>query len=211
MKKLSPIALVVFVLIAGARSAHTGDTDALATKISWFAPQGGYEFGDLCHRARIPCGFEALAAPGPVIRKGITGRDQTVQTLLDKLVAGPLKDYIWRMNDGVAELLPRRADGQKSTSPLDTRIAAVDFENEYDWRAAEQICEKAGVARHTSHSFGGVTGHGKISVHLRDVTIREALDAIVRKDGQSMWVFYPYQKTHIIYLQSWRPYEPTVK
>lgn len=186
--------LSVLMIASGSLSqpCFGGERDVLAIKIGSLGFHQEWGFLDLCFEARVPCGFEKkppeIAQP-PVrqdVRTQLKGK--TVKEILDFLVAGPMKGYAWRVSDGVLEMLPEDVMVRRRSSVLNKRIPSVDIENVEVLAAAEQICETAGIAKAIAArplQTASFPVYGKVSVHLKDVTAREVLNALVRADGKS--------------------------
>jgi hypothetical protein len=119
--------------------------------------------------------------------------------VLDAIV-GTDRRYGWHIENGVVNLLP--AAGEPSL--LQTRLVRFRVEKSYSVfdalgrllvldevkKRMEELRLKPGIALFVS----GQSPHPKeFSVHCKDVTLREALNAIARAQGRAVW---DYLETH---------------
>lgn len=219
MTRVVAVAILMVALVGPAQQASCADRDMLVVRVHGFASYPSSAFLSLCSQVCMPCGFEEMKQePSRPVRPAdmrhlprVRIENGTVGEILDNLVSGPMKGYAWRVTDGVIEMLPRDVMDRKKTSVLEKRIPAVDVEKVAVDAAAEQICEAAGVAQRPlfGDNQGAVPTYGTASLHLKNVTVREALNALVRNDGQSMWVVQGYPgNPHTIYVLSCRAPHP---
>jgi hypothetical protein len=120
---------------------------------------------------------------------------QSRSELMDAIVATDTK-YYWRTNGKSINLLPRWF----ALSPLEIRIKRFQVRNvlvtdAYDQLYALKEAKDGIVGRNLQKPTwrflaGGVTAEKKrISLDLTNVTLGEALNAIVEADGQKIWLF----------------------
>lgn len=218
MGKTLAVGILMLGLFGVVRPCYCGEREMLAMKVEPFGAASGQEFLELCYRACIPCGFAAMA-PGLVqklVRRN--GRTQlkgkTVREILEHLIAGPMKGYAWRISGGVLEMLPKDVMDGRQSSVLNKHMPSVIVENLDVKTAAIRICEEARIAEgHFTEALqvAALPDYGKISIHLEDVGVREALNAVVRADGKSSWhLSRNPQEPRSISVWSCRPMLPIV-
>ena len=189
-------ALLALLLSGAANPSSAGQDLVLTLRIDHFSAQRGMEVRALCARLNIPCGMELRGQRTFDFDSWFEAEDISVSSLLDKLTVGPLAGYGWRMRRGVLEIAPKAVLSGKTKSPLDIKIEAIELSDVSPLHAAKSICAQAGIIytglRSVVSGRKGPYPPRKISLRLKDVTVREALDELVRKNGRSMWFFYDY-------------------
>jgi hypothetical protein len=146
----------------------------------------------LCLKACIPCGFETQSPLFEPVKDAPQRKlnDVTVRQVLDILTNGPLKDYAWRVDKGVLEMMPKGVMDKKRSTVLNKRVPSVDIDGLDVQDSVTRICEQAGIAEGPvgrALQTASWPDYGRVSVHLKDVSVREALNAVVRADGKSGW------------------------
>jgi hypothetical protein len=127
-------------------------------------------------------------------------RDSSLRGVLDSIVSTDPR-YIWEVKDNVINVIPRN----KLSPFLAVRISRFDLTDvESPREALSQLLalpelQKAQLSLGPHAVQGGVHVFGpqgsppketkKISVSLKGVTVREALNAIARADGSAVWWF----------------------
>jgi len=179
------------------------DKKAPNIKFSEFKSFGEFNsFLRLCVDFDIPCGIEYrsntdslphLVDEGPPIQGG------SVRANLKAVVAQNL-GYRWFVTKGVVNLVPREVleDRLKYSSPLDRIIGTIDVVDMSADGAVFAIFQQARLrCRELSSSIDDLhhlrqTGHRSrtVTIHLSNISLREALNEVVRKDGHSVWGFY---------------------
>jgi hypothetical protein len=168
-----------------------------------------WEFQSLCSRADILCGTEIL--PGAMDPSGYVDnrvlKNTTVSTVLERIIDSK-PDYQWVIDGGVLTIVPRETFWNKVRRrwygrPLSRKIKTLDLVDIPLDSAAHEVCRAAGydcgpgagtsvITSGTDQDLGKRLPFRKVTLHLSDVTVREALNALVRKDGHARWEFrYP--------------------
>ena len=181
----------------------------LSRNVSWREPESTETdialVSDL-ETARIPGGMFRARKCGDVEPKLIPAKDSTFQDELNR-IANVKPEYQWAIDNGVFNFFPKFF----TPSPLDISIAEFKVENEQVIQAYRKLLDtpdiKNGFARLGLHEpavqviLGGIStppniGGGsdpphdpkRITLNLKNTTLREASNAIVRADGQKTWV-----------------------
>lgn len=158
----------------------------------------------ICMGARIVCGVEELKGKDSIHGKGLSKEsfyDGTYRDLLVELIKRNPK-YDWVERDGVVNVFPK-PKYRKGRSPLENKLKKVEFADAWTNIAAWDLLEIAGIPR-VNGMEAYLSGSGKTTVSLRDVTVREALNGIVKSDGKAMWIFRPVERgEYIIYVFGW--------
>lgn len=175
---------------------------------------------DVCGEAGIPCGVELLTFGHP-IRGGHGDRTTSrmtasVKSHLDRIVARH-PQYRWGIAGGVVNLSPKANidNGGKRVSPLGRTIAVVDIDAEPLNDAAVEICRSAGVScEREGETIAGQASKNwerRMTLHLRGVSFRDALNELIRKDGHSVWVFWPGDEVAVNPMSAWVRFEEFVR
>ena len=124
----------------------------------------------------------------------------TLREVLDDIVTAD-PNYVWHLRDGVVNLMPAKG----VPALLTLRIAAYDSGDATDLRTAGTYLLALPVVRERADELGftrAVFGTGlsallpgappapKLNVRLQDVTLLEALNALVRANRHGAWVYY---------------------
>ena len=150
----------------------------------------------------------AHAAGGEVLMQGCAEpsnsvvrpkEGSTLRKLLDDIVAAD-PDYRWEVKDGVVNLLPAKG----VPDLLTLRIGAFDSGDARDAITAETFLfalpevrqrtdelglDNAGIV-HGLHGFlPGAPPPPRLKVRLKDVTLLEALNALVRANKHGVWIY----------------------
>jgi hypothetical protein len=126
-----------------------------------------------------------------------------VAAILNSLVSEH-PEYQWILDDGIINIAPRKTLGNRTSriragfpagSPLDRKIKKLDIVDTYLQDAVSNvICPAAELECPAPLLIPGGTPYAepprKVSLHLKNVTVRKALNALVRRDGHSMWHFW---------------------
>jgi hypothetical protein len=157
---------------------------------------------------------QARAAGGAAIlhgceepsKKAVRYQGSTLREVLDNIVAAD-PDYVWEVNDGVVNLMPAKG----VPDLLTLRIAAFDSADATSLATAgtyllalPEVRERAaelGFSQAVSGDvLSAVPAPGTplpapklLNVHVENVTLFDALDALVRTNGHGQWV---YHETH---------------
>lgn len=158
----------------------------------------------ICMGARIVCGVEEFRGKDSIHDKRLSKEpfyDGTYRDLLIELIKLNPK-YDWVESGGVVNVFPK-PKYRKSRSPLEKKLKKVEFVDAWTNIAANELLETAGIPLGSGQE-AYLSGSGKTTVSLRDVTVREALNGIVKADGKAMWIFKPRPAGgYIIYVFGW--------
>ena len=167
-----------------------------------------YAFATALSRTHIPGGAVILHGCEDRSKKVIPYRGQTLQDVLNNIVTADPEDR-WEMKNGVVNLVP--VSGVPDLLRL--RIAQFDSGEATDlWTAGTELLALPEV-RERADELGfsrGILGSGLggvlltpgappppprklLNVQLQDVTLFEALNALVRANGHGEWI---YHETH---------------
>lgn len=185
------------------------DVNLLSRSVSWREPESTEAeivlVSDL-ETARIPGGMFRARRCGDIEPKLIPAADSTFQNELDR-IAKLKPQYQWAIDDGVFNFFPNFF----TPSPLDIPITEFKVESEPVMQAYRKLFEtpdvKNGFTRLGLHEpsvqviVGGVSAppnvggvspatneKKRITLNLKNTTLRQASNAIVRADGQKTWV-----------------------
>jgi hypothetical protein len=205
---------VVSALVKGQQTVEPKDetTNLLSRKIGWvnahstdavFALQ--MDLGN----AQLPGGISVARNCGVAEPEIVPAESTTLQAELERIVK-VLPDYQWSLDDGVFNFLPK----SYMPSPLDINISEFKVENVPVLDAYNQLFAlpevENGFARlglHEPDMLVGsilvtppdIKGHKsvkpepkRITLNMLHVTLREALNAIVRADGRKAWLLSVY-------------------
>jgi hypothetical protein len=117
-----------------------------------------------------------------------------------------MKGYSWRVHDGVLEMAPQQVFQSAEKDLLTKLIPEVAIDDNVD-NAVIRILEDthlAGPYGARAVPGGGPMTYGRVSMRLKNVTVRDALNAIVRRDGKSLWHFIRSSSRNDISVYSWR-------
>lgn len=179
---------VILLLLAFHSSrvcAAASETASLDARLEHFEAQDGLEFRKLCKDIlKIPCGLEEAAdnqigqnkETPPLSLSKTRPRD-----ILDA-IAGRLPGYRWAYRGGVINLEPRN----RAKDVLSKKLGKVSIHGVSSFRAARMVFDQAKIPFAYQPKGGRF---GPVDLELKNVTVREALNAIVKADGQVMWFF----------------------
>jgi hypothetical protein len=136
---------------------------------------------------------------------------------LDDIVAAD-SDYVWRVKDDAVNLLPAKG------IPSLLRVRIREFDSGDTWSSATvgarlfdlpEVQERAtelGLSQRLSGSALGAIVPGTASatplnVHLRDVTLLDALNAVLRAAQHGLWIYREThcksENTYMVYYSGW--------
>jgi hypothetical protein len=127
-------------------------------------------------------------------------KGSTLREVLDDIVTAD-PDYGWEVKDGVVNLLPAKG----VPDLLTLRISAFDSGDATSVRTAETFLFALPEVRKRAEELGfdqaiygsalsaiapGAPPAPKLNVRLQDVTLLEALNALVRAHKHGLWIYY---------------------
>lgn len=181
------MALAVVVLCV--LSAQAVPPEALLdVPMEEFSAPGGNEFARLCSSVGMPCGYEEV--PGKKIEHNKGAELRLKKTTPRKVLAeitARYPSYRWSVQDGVLVLEPKQRAGKDL---LARKIDHFSIQNTVSIQAAILLFLQAKIPGAGVPSFGDPQ-FACVDLNLGNVTVREALNAIAKADGQVMWQFSP--------------------
>lgn len=191
--------LVTVAAIQGQASATKGSTASSQVVLAKTA--GPVGLGRIDAVSALLFGFTNAEIPGGIVRivncygsepQVKIPADASVKQLLE-IVALKVPEYRWRIDDGVVNVIPYTS----FPVPLDIRISefqveelsALDALNRLlDNMQLKQELQARGLFQGLKLSGGGFPiSKKRITLDLKDSTLLEALNAIVRSDGRAVW------------------------
>lgn len=181
-------ALPVLFFLAASSShvkAADGDDARLDVSLREFRAEDGWGFRTLCQEMlKEPCGIEQGANDS--IMQGKQGRvlhlsKTTPRKVLDAVVERT-PGYQWKSRDGVLNFEPKNL----AEDILAKKLEKVSVHGISSFQAARSVLDQAKIP-FTYQVKGG--RYGLVDLELTNVTVRQALNSIVKADGQVMWVF----------------------
>lgn len=171
--------------------------DFLDAPVKEFSTTSPSELGDLCSTISIPCGWEKS-----YVRKGESRisppwntplhlKNTTARKILDEIILRH-PGHHWFFHDGVINIEPNRR-GHK-----DLLLRKLDHLSIHgsSRMAVEYVILRARIGGHGPAMVGvfGRVHYNRVDLELNDVTVRQALNAIVKADGKAMWIFAPEEQ-----------------
>ncbi len=210
-----------------ARAVSSGALDAPITDVEEIAelvgPAWPYKIRAICAHQHVPCGIEESPAD-PVfllaedheheehLELSWARTTHTAREVLDAVLANH-PAYHWEFRDGVLNVVPKPgAEHRKWWRPLlQRKVRNLDVQNEPAGTAVITACDNAGLSIPIAATgMSSIPETARISVHLANMPLREALNAIVKADGEAIWKFAvdPRTGSYSIKVDSWR--QPSV-
>lgn len=159
--------------------------DSLDSFVENFEPNG-FVFGRVCMLLNQPCGCESLPKDYPELSKGKTFqlKSTTPRKVLDEFIRQHPK-YHWLVKDDVLIFEPKKRRGEDL---LARKLNHVVLHDVSTIKAARIVLKQADIK--VFEMYVGPPRHfARINLELKDVTVREVLNAIAKADNQAMWCF----------------------
>ncbi|MBI5622547.1 MAG: hypothetical protein HY924_02080 [Elusimicrobia bacterium] len=195
------IILAVFLFMAlPCEAASPGGF--LDSSVDEFEAQG-HEMFKLCRKLNVPCGEEFARGyqhwrhKKPALRL----KNTTARNVLDE-ISRRNPGHRWVFQDGIVILEPTQRTYQDL---LERRLARVSVHGRSSLDAALDVFRQAKLK--IGFMTMGNPLYAHVDLELTDVTVREALNAIAKADGQVMWNFVPTdvgKGRGSFYMGSWR-------
>jgi hypothetical protein len=210
---LSALIMCFFSLPAGAVSPgevkNAPSEMDIDTPIFSFRAILGTEMWWLCQAVDRPCGIEETQCDdleplgkSPMVELHST----TARKVLDEILRLH-PSYRFALRNAVLNFEPASRD---RPDPLATKLEQVSIHGSSSSIAAWSVIRQAGIEmdhRHGVTARGGMFEEANVTLELRNVTVREALNAIVKADGHSAWFFCTYKDNSGRFeLDSWKQY-----
>lgn len=180
------IAVLTFLLVSDGSAVNDADS-LLDRSLNGFSAKNGEEFIVLCRTINAPCGVEYGASPTSPEGKeqgSLQLTKSTARAVLDS-IAQRYPGHRWVTRDGVINLEPTSRDGE---DVLARRLDTVSIHGASSFKAALDVLHQANIP--TGYQImGRPPRYALIDLELKDVTLRDALNAIAKIDGHLVWVF----------------------
>ncbi len=146
----------------------------------------GHVLSRLCRILDRPCGQEHVVDDNITTakRSRLHLKKTTPRNALNELTRMHPR-YHWVIVDDVLILEPKNRVGKDL---LARRLAHVSIRGSSSFKAALDVLAQAKIGVMWT---GGRHRYARIDLELRNVTVREALNSIVKADGQAIWSFTP--------------------
>lgn len=147
----------------------------------------GSEMLGLCWALDRPCGQEDTRKREirPTMGPKLSLKNTTPRKILDTITKR-YPSHRWSINGGVLMLEPRNRTGKDM---LGRKLSRVSIHDTISFKAAHDILRQARI--NVALVTVGFPRYACIDLELSNVTVREALNAIVRADGHAIWSFTP--------------------
>lgn len=181
-------------ILSPLRAASLPEQSLDAATLAEFSATSGDELLMLCAKNNWACGIEEQSCfhlsslrntlnPTTVHLKSVTPRQ--VLNHIARLYPG----YRWKIRNGVVNLEPNNRTG---SDLLSIRLSTVSIHGEISRVAFRKILQLAGIGVVNGFEQRQPQLYGVVDVELHDTTVRDALNAIARADGQVAWECGPY-------------------
>lgn len=201
--------LSIFVMTVTAAQLSYG-ADITEKEIQDFKVEQGPSFG-LCGNIKVPCGYfmadgDYATNPHSKVKKTVLSHG-TVREALNKLVKDN-PDYQWSNEGGVLNIVPKqnRKHLEKGADPLSRIVNEVDISSTTTDEAAKMIVSASGLPLGGRIIIGRRQHYATVNLKLSKVTLRQALNALVKADGMAVWVleYDSKHKNYIVNIYPWR-------
>lgn len=168
--------------------------------------RSGSDFVSMCMNMRLACGWETLPSElkpeegfnNPTVdTRPVETRKESLESFLTRLVAAR-PEYDFAVNDGVVNLFPSAKYVAKMhyKSHLARKVLPFDVHEQYLQIAADDLFAHAGLQHSDIYEGGVSSGLGgsiarKCSVSIKEGTVQQGLNTLVRTDGGSTWIVFP--------------------
>lgn len=177
--------VALFMIALFSRPCGAADAEALDRPLEKFEARGGNAFIDVCRVTNTPCGVEEVRA-NEIAAKFKGKRQQhnnaTPRKILNS-IASQIPDYRWAMRSGVLNLEPKTREGE---DVLARKLESVSIHGVTSFKAALDVLSQANIK--TGYQTPGKVRLAFVDLDLKNVTVREALNEIVKADGQAAWL-----------------------
>ena len=181
--------MVPFILNTPSLGAEPSTTSFLNVPFEEFHPRPGNEFQTLCQSIDRPCGLEGSRSArfaGWNKKESLRLRKTKPKEILNLIAdRNPAFDLVF--DDELILFKPKTPDGEDL---LLRRLGAVSIKETSSLGAAMAVLHQAGI-RFGLSLLGRPRLYAKVDLELKDVTVRDALNAIVKADGHVMWIIGP--------------------
>jgi hypothetical protein len=195
--KLKHIAtgLAIVLAVATAISAQQNPAKASQVRVIKFHGDMAALLATLAQQYDVTIGLEADPKK-PRSEVTLDLYDATLHDMLNGIVQSePL--YQWRESDGYIEILPVK----NGISLMDTPISSFQVKDASREEAIKELLSLPEVraitmtmnlSRRAPGNPPARAGEGKVSLNLNGVTLRQALNRIIKQSGARFWLFRTY-------------------
>ena len=198
---------ILIILISAVQVGY--GADITEKEIKDFKVEQGSFFG-LCGNIEVPCGYfmvngDHSTNPNTKVKKTSLSHG-TVREVLNAVVKNN-PDYQWSNEDGVINIVPKQNHKhlEKGADPLSRIIKKVEVSSVGADEAAQRIAIASGLPLGGRIIVSGRRHSATVSFKLSKVTLRQALNALVKADGMAVWVL-EYDQMHNKYIISVYPW-----
>ena len=201
------------------RTARLSKSDSfLDSPLAEFWLYSDHEFQGLCSTLRRPCAIETVSEPSAnIVSKNPIQflRDTSPRKILDAIIRR-YPGHHWLIRDGILAMEPNKRIGEDLLARKLGYVSIHKRESEY---AAKSVLRQARIDPAPIMMDMMGQAFNRIDLELRNVTVRQALDAIAKTDGQVMWEFSPITNTSskpgcnaigYFFLRSWGPHNTVI-
>lgn len=181
LRRLIAAALLLAVSAGPAPALEQSDLDK---PLADFATSDQGDFVAVCRALHTGCGVEAIdgveslsSRNSPLPRSGRTARE-----ILDEYLATRPHDS-WSLENGVLYLRPKAAP---TPDWLSKKIGAVNFRKTDGYQAALTLLHMTGASLGVRMRKSPMLKPADLA--LKNVTVRQALNALAKADGEFVWI-----------------------
>lgn len=144
------------------------------------------EFVDLCTKLRKPCGIEVSDSKDLKAARKESPKKliKTTPREILELHVRRLPRQHWLLTGGVINLAPKMRVGE---DVLARTLDAISIHGTSSEKAAMTVMHQAGIQ--CAYEPSGRSRYGVVDIELKNTTVRDALNAIAKADGQVIWYF----------------------
>lgn len=188
-RRMPSVGILLALLQCWPNQARAADAPDLDRPIAAYAETRQKRgFDNVCDSLlKIPCGREIYPTTGrgPAKEQALLElKNTTARKVLDAL-AERTPNTQWQLRDGVLNVEPKERDREDI---LSKKVALVSARGVSSVQAALDVFDDAGIPI-SYQEMGRVRLFGTINLELKDVSVRDALNAIVKADGHLTWLF----------------------
>lgn len=180
-------ALAMINLVAGCSQPKIdAPADLLGKKVPLAKGGTAVAFQQACRAVGHACGIEAhdrelwedpSAPPVDLV-------DETLERVLSEILARK-PSYRVVFEDGVLNLRPNDAG---PLDPLAAVIEELEIRDTATHQAIGVLLDRAGIRPSISGGMNDFRPFGRVTIHLKNVSVRQGLNRIAAADGKVMWI-----------------------
>lgn len=181
MTKLLFGLLILLGDLGVSRAATSATLDA---KLDEFEIKDEDDFVALCKKLNKGCGMEVPPDGAASKRESRRLKRVSPREILDQYISKN-PNYKWTEQNGTMNLQPRE---RKGDDVLSRKLQAVSIHGASGFKACLDVLNQAEIS--TGYEImGRPPRFSPIELELKNVTVRDALNAIAAADGQFIWMF----------------------